>query len=308
MLPIEIYKPEILRKTEYLERLRNLREELGTTLPIELSFPPIKTIGFAAMYKDLPIFKRYSEVDTVAGKKRYSRTIIVDPLVFYVPYHLDISNYGIYFRVEKIKDDFKKFLNFVYHAIKGNHLAFLRNEHPSRWSKLKRLPDSLDEFIVSFFIAYVAYLYFHALTHHIIEDISTYLEIIGRGKYSPIKSIEEERFAEWTAFKALESYKVPEVLYQSKKAERLLNIFSFMLPSVEPEKLVDVTFAMPVLLYVYFERDKNEVYLPSVSKDVSRKLSVIWKPFKDAHFTLEEDPVRIGKDMEIFNRIYLTKF
>ena len=308
ILPVEKYVPKSLEKPAIMQRLIEVRNEAySNEIERALNETP-KTIGFASVYKDLPSFEDFRHLNTIAGRKKYGKVIIVDPFSFYVPYHLDSLNYGIYFRVERIKKDFRRFAHFVYYALENGYLMFLKDEHPSRWTHLKALIGNPREFVVSLFIAYIAYIYFHALTHHIVEDISSYLELIGRRKYSPIRSVDEEKFAEWVAFKTLESYKVPEVLYQSKKAERLLSLFSFMLPQVEPEKLVDVTFAMPVLLYIHFERYRDALYYPEVTQAISSHFSIIWEVMKHLHFTLEIEPVRIPGEQDIFLRLYLTKF
>jgi len=137
--------------------------------------------------------------------------------------------------------------------------------------------------------------------------MSLYLELIKKGKYSPISSIEEEKFANWAAFQALESYKVPEVLYQSKKAERLLNTFSFMLPPVNREDLVDIIFAMPPLIYTHLIKSNESFFKPEITDGVYKRFSIIWNCIKYQHFTLENDPVKLSVEKEIFDRIYLTK-
>lgn len=308
LLPVGKYVPKLLEKRGVIEKLIRIHED-SYDESLELVFDEApKKMGFAAAYRDMPFLAEYASTDTVAGKKKYGKTIIVDKLVFYVPYHLKPRDYGIYFRANRIEKDFKKFAHFVYIALKNKELAFLKEEFPARWVHFRTLIDRPREFIVSLFIGYISHVYFHALTHHIIEDISTYLELIRKGKYSPVRSINEEKFAEWVAFKALESYRVPEVLYQSKKVERLINIFSYMLPPANPDRIVDITFAMSSLLYVHFRSFESVIYAPEVTHDIARYFSIIWEVMKSHHFTLEIEPLILPYDNEIFTRIFLTKY
>ena len=308
LLPVEKYFPRILKKQNIFTRLQKLWLEAHVE-ELEVIFEELsKKLGFAAAYRDLPIFKNYAEVDSLASKKKYGKTIIVDRFSFYVPYHVDPVNFGIYFRAKRIENDFRKFAHFVYYLLKNRELLFLRDEYPSRWVHFRSLVNRPKEFIVSLFVAYISHLYFHALTHHIIEDISMYLELIKKGKYSPVRSIDEEKFAEWVAFKTMESYKVPEVLYQSRKAERLINMFSYMLPPADPEKIVDVTFAIPTLLYVHFNSHEATIFSPEVTKEVSQCFSIIWEVMKHLHFTLETDPLELPEGYTVFTRIFLTRY
>lgn len=301
------YIPSYLRREELVNRLADLWDEAYSD-EIERLFEESKQrLGFAAVYKDLEIFNHFANIETLASKKKYGKTIIVDKLTFYVPYHIDLENYGIYFRINRIEKDFKKFAHFVHYGLINNQFLFFRDEYPSRWHHFKSLVKKPEAFIVSLFIAYISFHYFHALTHHVVEDISSYLELIGKGKYSPISSLEEEKFANWAAFQALESYKVPEVLYQSKKAERLLNTFSYMLPPVDREDLVDVIFVMPPLIYVHLLKSSTYSFEPELTRSIFKKFSIIWSCMKYQHFTLENDPVKLIVEKEIFERIYLTK-
>ncbi len=253
--------------------------------------------------KDLKTFARVKRVDV----KKYGKSIIVDPYTFYYPYHLDLRSYGIYFRAKNIIEDFLEFAALSYLAIDKDKLAFLGKKFPDRWLMLRQLLRNLNAFIASFFVVFAVFSYFHALTHHIIEDISTYLEGIKKAKYSPIKRDEEEEFCVWVSFRALESYKIPEILYQSKKVERILRMFYPILPKVPREDIIDVTqFAIP-LLYCFFVYRNSVLPKPRISRKVSKLFSVIWEPMRVLHFTYEHEPVKIN-DIEIFERLFVTTY
>ena len=308
ILKVGVYKPRTLLKTNAVEQLDRIKSQAFADEIEKIFRENLRKIGFAAVYKDLSQFETFKSINSLAGKRNYGKTIIVDEFSFYVPYHIDAVNFGIYFRIERIKRDFRNFANYTYYALRNGYLSFLKDEYPSRWIRLRGLINQPEAFIVSLFISYIAFHYFHALNHHIIEDISTYLECIKKGKYSPLRSIEEEKFAIWAAFRALESYKVPEVLYQSKKAERLFNLFSHILPAVEPEKIVDVTFAMPTLLYVFYNYHRENIFVPEVTRKASYILSIIWPVMKHLHYTFEIEPIRIMGEHEIFSRLFITQF
>ncbi len=307
LLKPRTYLPSYLKRKEVKLKLLELWDKAYSPEIDTVLEPSRKKLGFAAIFRDLSIFDKFTDFISIAGKKKYGRSIIVDKLAFYVPYHVDIENYGIYFRIKNIETDFRKFAHFVYFGLVNNDFSFFRDDFPSRWIRFKSLKDNPKAFVVSLFIAYISFHYFHSLTHHIIEDISSYLEIIGKGKYSPISSLDEEKFANWAAFQALESYKVPEVLYQSKKAERLLNTFSFMLPPVNRDDLIDIIFAMPPLMYIHLLKSSGNFYNPEVTESIYRRFSIIWNCMKYQHFTLENDPVKLVSEKEIFDRVYLTK-
>lgn len=307
LLRLGTYLPFYLTREEIKEKLFYLWDNAYAPEIDSILEPSMKKLGFAAVFKDLSIFSKYTDVSSIASKKKYGKSIIVDKLTFYVPYHVDMENYGIYFRINNLESDFRKFAHFVYYGLSSDGFLFFRDDYPSRWLHFKSLRNKLEAFIVSLFIGYISFHYFHALAHHIIEDISLYLEFIGKERYSPVSSMEEEKFANWAAFQALESYKVPEVLYQSKKAERLLNTFSFMLPPVNREDLVDIIFAIPTLIYVHLAKSNKSFFVPEITSGVYKRFSIIWDCMKYLHFTLENDPVKLRVEKEIFERVYLTK-
>ena len=304
ILPIGDYTPSISVPDEFMMFIRdtNIAKEKAF-LSEHLLFEEKLTTLYL---RNVSNIQKYSGVYSINTRK-YGKVIIVDPYTFYIPYHINARLYGIYFRARNILEAFMNFASLSYKAIKEDRMGFLKRRYPDRWMEVKQLVNDVDAFITSFFIVFVVFIYFHALSHHIIEDVSTYLEVIGKGKYSPFKRTEEESFCSWVSFTTLEGYKIPEILYQSKKVERLLRMFHPILPRIPREDIIDVTYFAIPLLYAFFTQRETSYPKPLISKNVSRFLSVIWEPMRLLHFTYEVEPVKIN-DVEIFERLFVTTY
>jgi hypothetical protein len=207
-------------------------------------------------------------------KERGKEIIIIDPLAYYIPYHHDDENWGIYFRVDKIILDFKDFITFI-----------------SRISRIITI-DIEDAWSI-----YIMVIFWHELTHHVLEDIITVIETIRRGRLYPIfKRDEEERFSEYTAFStAYEYIYIPIPI-------------GYTIPLLDPEYLVHVRgvgekeILLSALYYHWGRDDPASPYHPVVEQAIPRIVDGLWKTFWEAHSRLGE----LGMADRMGSRIYCT--
>ena len=240
--------------------------------------------------------------------KRYSRkSIIVDKHMLYVPYHFDASNYGIFFRVRNLWEDFRRFVNFVYSLLSvPRMLRIVAEESEAYMFKLRRLRRNPRSLVCSVFVEYIVFHYAHAVAHHVFEDMALIFEKMGRGKYSLVKSADEEMFCHYIAFTTLEKY-MPGVLARSKKAERLISIFYPLIPEFRWDFVESINFATTKLLYVYYVVLEGDDIKPGVSLEIKDRLGFLFRILWKFHYTYEEDIVEFGS-RPLVQRIYLTTY
>lgn len=234
-----------------------------------------------------------------ANKKppvRYSsKTIIVDRLAFYVPYHFDRENHGVYFRVPKLSEDFVEFASILREVLNvSRFIRALSKGSEALASRLLSIRKNVRSLVNSLFIEFIVFLYAHSVAHRVFEDISYSLECVHRTKrlfsklrYSILESKDEENFCYYAAFSALRRY-VPGVLQRSKKAERLSNIFLPLVSGFSWSSVIGINFASTVILYVYYVLD-NKIPRAGVRKDVFNRFNILFNVFWKLHYTYEED-------------------
>lgn len=239
--------------------------------------------------------------------KRYNRkSIVVDDALFYIPYHYSIDDFGVYFRIERLWNDFKCFLNFMYCALENPRvLRIIAEESDTLALKLRRLYKRPHSLVCSLFVEYIVFHYAHGIVHHVFEDVSRLLEMLGKGKYCVVGAREEEEYALYVAFSTLEKY-MPGVLSRSKKAERLIDIFYPLIPDFEWRLVESINYATTKLLYVYYIHHKESLFRPVISASIREGINTIfWLVWKH-HYTYEDDVI-VLRGKPIMQRIYLAR-
>jgi len=247
---------------------------------------------------------------------RYTKFIyVVDPFVIYMPYHYHTPElYGIYFREATLKDDSIELLKLAYHLLTDRHFyerLRVSNVDMHNIQAILNHPALFNGFIIAL---YLESLYMHALAHHVLEDISTWYEILKMDQYSVIRdSKREEAFCEYIMYRALQGevgWNEPQGGYALKVLYNLRD--SFSIPPVSPEYLMrfikSFRVVFPPILYIHRHRTiyrKYPFYVPSVDEETSLKLSFIFNGLWLNHvYGVEPMRVRIeGK--EIFQRVFL---
>ena len=186
------------RPQEHLELSKNIR----TLESVEGALSP--------HIKDLEYFNEWIRRQR---PKRYSKkSLVVDEHLIYVPYHYDANGCGIYFRIGNLWRDFHIFINLAYSAFENSRILWvLADESDTQALKLRRLYKNPKSLVCSLFIEYIVFHYAHGIAHHVFEDVAFLLETMKKGKYSLVKSDEEEEYCRYVAFSTLEKY-MPGVL------------------------------------------------------------------------------------------------
>ena len=135
------------------------------------------------------------------------------------------------------------------------------------------------------------------------EDIGFIFEKVRKGKYSLLKSSDEEAYCYYIAFNVLGRYMLG-VLQRSKKAERLINIFFPLLQGFSWDSVVSINFATTKILYIYYVVS-NRTPTPSVSRPIYERFNIIFSVLWKLHYTYEEDIAPFSKK-PIIQRIFLT--
>jgi hypothetical protein len=208
----------------------------------------------------------------IEKKKEREKDIIIidDPLAYYIPYHHDDENWGIYFRVNRIISDFKNFITFI--------------------------PRNITIDIKDAWSIYITVIFWHELAHHVLEDVITVIETIRHKRLYPIKRDEEERFSEYTAFST--AYKWLHIP------------FNYTIPLLYPKHLEYVNMKKKIVreillsaLYYHWGRDDPaSPYHPVVEQAIPRIVDGLWKTFWEAHSRLGE----LGMADRMGSRIYCT--
>jgi hypothetical protein len=269
-LSTDILKANILKENEFCPRSQQslLTGEPSVSHPKGLEFPKAAELVYPQLNSD---FEYGYSGDMIVE----SRKIVVDPLAFYVPYHFDPTNWGIYFRVNSIKRDFDCFQRGV------------------------RLNKSVC------FAAYVRMIYFHELCHHCIEDVATIRESYSKTVYPFLSRNEEEGLCEYLAFKqqvrANHPFNIPSVLMQA-------NWMSYTFHGARDEAIYNEHFVRA--LFHHWKRGSDRIYRPMIHKGVGMKIGPLWHSFWQAH-KAESNVInvpfsRTRKTCEIYNRIFST--
>ncbi len=247
---------------------------------------------------------------------RYTKFIyVVDPQTLYIPYHYHVSElYGIYFREKEILEDIKKFLGLAW--------SLLRNERFYERLRISEIDRSDIRALLrhpgislSILIAlYMEALYYHALAHHVLEDVSTLLELNDIDNYSIVRdSREEEAFCEYIMYLALRGepgWNEPEGGFALGIIYRLRDMM--IIPPVSLDDLMRFLKAYRKIFaaMLYIHRNKN-MYVnfrflrPAVSEDVADKISLAFRSFWISHiYGWEPMEVGIG-NVEILKRVYV---
>ncbi|MFA4647740.1 hypothetical protein P8X24_10935 [Pyrococcus kukulkanii] len=219
--------------------------------------------------RDLPVF---SEV----GETEESKGIVVDFLAFYVPYHYSRSDWGIYLRLPKILGAFK--------GIVRNYGAYIG---------ISNIGDVLGAFTV-----FLAYIYWHELTHHIVEDICS---MMG-ANYPVLSRQEEEGLAEWHAFVTAERrLSLPYRPYRRLNTAIISRGIWWKIPNPGKEARRKILSA----IYYYFRRDKDPIYKPIVRDSVVKKLGLLWTPVREASVR-GGYAYLVDSREEVYHRVYWT--
>jgi len=202
--------------------------------------------------------------------------VIVDPLAFYLPYNYHLKRWGIYFRIKKMLQTFEKMIE-----IYGGYLD------------IKDLETALRVWMV-----FVAYVYFHELTHHIVEDISKLKNVT----YPTLNKVEEEGLAEWHAFSTLTAEARTSLHYKPFGRLPLAKLGYRVRP---PEK----EFVEKVLsvIYYFMGRDVDPIYRPLVLGTTVQKLEPLWTPVREASIRGAYAYLVNGME-EVYHRVYLTRY
>jgi hypothetical protein len=204
---------------------------------------------------------------------------IVDPLAIYLPHHKWGCRWGIYFRINRMVSDFKKFVAKFKAAWLGDGGGKLEVE--DLWCIWR---------------IYVETIFWHELAHHVVEEVAYVLKGYNTdqhqvGKYPLFRREVEERFCEYTAFTTAEqgfliplplSGRMPIPEHRDRWGE-------WEAPLAESLRRSGTSLREAVLssLYYYWERDDPQsAYHPVVDPEVPRKVDGLWKLFWDAHLRL----------------------
>ena len=268
-------------------------------------------------------FNLFPKVDPPLDKYSFGKRKMIyeDPFSFYIPYHLDYENWGIYVRVNWILNDLKRYLTVVINFTEINKVV-------SDLGYQGILHAGCD--------TYFTHLAKHALVHHAIEDVALILEEIQDcyGKIYPMfDKVEEDRFAEYFSFS---TYGLA-TFYVFRKALR--NILDVRRPLVDfVFKVIHGTFQSSLsrmrdyfeqitkpleflsdLLYSYWSVNEVLPYHPVMRKNIIEKISPLWDSIVNSHMgfipplyeainCLEHIPENVKRAIteEIYDRVFAT--
>lgn len=277
----------------------------GNVLEEDEFFPPEQEVEYPIEVPDhLKEYPEYpaekSKNGTLKINEKFERTfdeikekIIIDPLAFYVPYHSSVGLWGIYFRITKITQDFKNFLDHMKTAIKAP-------DHWRRWL---------------IFAPYIRVVYFHEMCHHTLEDISLIRGLYSnKHQYPFLAKNEEEGLCEYIAFtqqnRAFNPFSVP--------SNTLKKAFpSFIIPSpirrlmpslsVRFRHLEIINKSIVYELFHYWNRQNDPIYKPKIHPNVGAKVGPLWQSFWRCHVN-RWNVIKIFsiKLSEVYDRIFIT--
>ncbi len=278
--------PRYVRDTIHLPLLPRVIEELYATKSSEKQRKP-------SPIRISDEFEKMAEEIGIREEERERRAgIIIDPLAFYVPYHSKPKLWGIYFRVEKISQDFNNFL-----------------------AKLITKPLQLQQLASLCFAPYIRIIYFHEICHHVIEDVATASELYSNKQYYPfLTDQEEEGLCEYMAFTHQARSRSPFITPLDYLRQGYFQLFNIPLHTrwtllrlshYEKESLKLLNSFTVSELYYHWKRQSN--YRPKVYPGVGAKVGPLWKSFWYSHIH-KQDVLRIlvRKASEVYDRIFFT--
>ncbi len=273
------------------------------------------------------------DADWEKQPKRRFREIIVDPLAFYVPYHLYPDKWGIYFRFSKIVKDFARLLRaypklltefmlfaerIYIHGIRPILLELLSSRsapidsfvsaiNHGRTNKVsEELERNIKTLIAIFQLLglYLEHIAIHEYTHHLIEDIATIKErsnvIDYRSVYGELTAAEEEGFCEYIAFSRLVKPRITRDLGDFFKFIGLKTQRSWWrwLREAESYGLLSM---FKSILYNYWGRREAYAYKPVIRPRIVKYIDIYWSLVAKSH--RDGDPILVngeGIDKRIF--------
>jgi hypothetical protein len=268
-------------------KLRSLEERLPIELPKEIEQYPLERKG------------EFQEPRL--NKDLEGEGIIIDPLAFYAPYHYNPRDWGIYFRVNRINNDFNNFLNYLKARVQLS-------------AKVSRM---------LFFPPYIRIIYFHELCHHVIEDIGSVSEIYYGGvsvseriyhykRFYPLfpglERREEEGLCEYMAFVTQMNSRFP----MSTHFNSLKNAFYSFVPPIDiTRRLGNMVRKINLItiseLFYYWNRQNDPIYKPKIYPGVGRKVGVLWQSFWGCHKnTLNVISPNKWGISEVYDRLFMT--
>jgi len=202
--------------------------------------------------------------------------VIVDPLAYYVPYHVNPKGWGIYLREYKIKQDFMSFIN--------KYWLFIVEPIRSVLSMLYFYSD-----IITFvYYTYLSVILIHELQHHIIEDTST----LSHANYPLLIKKDEESFCEYYAFWSVDKNfltwprrRYLELISLEAFSRRLLRQFPKKIKRahyhINSSVLSSLKTTIPRILsalYFHWNRGSNPIYRPCLTTKMLKFLqnNYIW--------------------------------
>ncbi|MEM2414096.1 MAG: hypothetical protein QW109_05705 [Sulfolobales archaeon] len=250
------------------------RPEFSRERPVPIGVPglvegkPVSEIDVTNFSnKVMEIAKRWIRNEDVKKAER----VIEDPLAYYVPYHS--PEMGIYFRINRMLSDFQ---NFIF-----------------KWGAYVKGLSVEDLWYV-----YVITILWHEMCHHVIEDVATLLEWMGRGKYPLMIRNVEEMFCEFNAFSTAERQLSPPGGY------RIPIITLDRIPAAFRERRA----RRMVLSYLYYHwgrDDPSSIYRPRVDSAVPQLINGLWNPCWNAHLGGYRV---IGVPSEVYGHVYCVTF
>jgi len=204
---------------------------------------------------------------------RKAEKLIEDPLAYYVPYHS--PRMGIYFRVNRMLSDFSNFI--------------------SRWYGFM-----VNIKVQDIWRVYVMTIFWHEMAHHVIEDVTSVMEYLGKLKYPPLPRHIEEGFCEFNAFSTIE---------KRLSGPRWCRVpFTFInVPSKTRSKTrIPINTRKRILSCLYYHWGRNthsSIYKPVVDPIVPKVVDGLWNGFWCAH--LGGYDVIKAPD-EIYRHLYCT--
>ncbi|MCR6693218.1 MAG: hypothetical protein MRT15_12550 [archaeon YNP-LCB-003-016] len=198
--------------------------------------------------------------------------VIKDPLAYYVPYHF--SEMGIYFRINKMISDFRAFVS----------------KYP--W------PNNIT--VNELWYVYVMTIFWHEMAHHVIEDVATLMEWMGKARYPLMPHLVEEMFCEFNAFTTAEKqlsppnrYNIPILPYANLPSGISKGETAFL-----NRRLI-----LSCLYYHWGRNNPTSTYRPIVRIEASQAVDGLWNGLWNAHKGGYEV---VKAPYEIYKRLYCT--
>lgn len=239
-------------------------------MPIPLSEPLIPESISITNISDLEKRVQKNAEPCVRDEIPRAEHVIEDPLAYYVPYHS--PQMGIYFRLNKMLQDFRRFVN--------------------KYSKYMMNFRAEDLWHI-----YVMIIFWHEMAHHVLEDIAT----VKSAKYPLLPRSIEESFCEFNAFTTAERQLSPPnripILISARVPKTLIGRGAL---SRKNKKII-----LSCLYHHWNRSNPTSIYKPRVYPMVPKVVNAIWYGFWHAHcggYNVIRAPT------EIYKHIYVTKY